>query len=118
MTEDELMQKWEFKMIPYTTSDHERKVLSESQSSWAGRQYKGFLKSRYMKMVGIVEDFDGTYHPDWKQEYIQLKGWENMTDFQKSICSYPVNSHAATMGQMAMKKELERIKAEVSQDNG
>ena len=57
------------------------------------------------------------YNPNWKQEYIELKGWDNMTFSPKYLATHPCNSSTMGMGQMAMEKELERLKAEVSQDN-
>ena len=58
------------------------------------------------------------YNPNWKQEYIELKGWDNMSSGPKYSATHPCNSSAMGMGQMAMEKELERLKAEVSQNNG
>ena len=58
------------------------------------------------------------YNLNWKQEYIKLKGWDNMSSCPKYLATHPCNSSTMGMGQMAMEKELERLKAEVSQDNG
>ena len=58
------------------------------------------------------------YNPNWKQEYIELKGRDNMSSGPKYLATHPCNSSAKGMGQMAMEKGLERLKAEVSQDNG
>ncbi len=41
-----------------------------------------------------------------------------MTFSPKYLATHPCNSSTMGMGQMAMEKELERLKAEVSQDNG
>ena len=50
------------------------------------------------------------YDPNWKQEYIRLKGWDNMTDGQKYLCTHPCNSSAMGMGMRGLRKELERMK--------
>ena len=105
-----VMDNWQTKMIPYAKSDLERKVLSKGPSSFAGSQCLAFLKSRYMQMVGIVEHYDGTYHTDWKREYIQLKGWENMSDGEKFLCTHRISSSAMGMGMAHMQDELERMK--------
>ena len=41
-----------------------------------------------------------------------------MSSCPKYLATHPCNSSTMGMGQMAMEKELERLKAEVSQDNG
>ena len=41
-----------------------------------------------------------------------------MSSGPKYLATHPCNSSTMGMGQMAMEKELERLKAEVSQDNG
>ena len=109
MTEN-LMDNWEIKMIPYATTDLERKVLNEGPESFAGSLCLGMLKAKYMKMHGIVETPDGSYNADWKMEYIQLKGWENMSDGAKYLCTHTCSSSAMGMGNAQLKKELKAMK--------
>ena len=58
------------------------------------------------------------YNPNWRQEYIELKGWENMSSGQKYLATHPTSSSTMGMGNAAMMDELERLKAEGSQDAG
>ncbi len=52
-----------------------------------------------------------TYDPDWKMKYIELKGWDNMTEGQKYLATHPCNSSAMGMGMGGMQKELKRMEA-------
>jgi len=47
----------------------------------------------------------------WREEYIRLKGWDNMTDGQRHVFSKEITSLAMGMGGTAMKKELVKLKA-------
>ena len=107
---NETMDNWELKMIPYATTDLERKVLSEGPSSFAGSLCFGMLKAKYMKMHGIVETSKDSYNADWKMEYIQLKGWENMSDGEKYLCTHHISSSAEGMGNVRLKEELKAMK--------
>ena len=107
---NETMDNWELKMIPYATTDLERKVLSEGPSSFAGSLCLGMLKAKYMKMHGITEPKPGVYNPDWKMEYIQLKGWENMSDGEKYLCTHTCSSSVEGMGNKRLKEELKVMK--------
>ena len=51
------------------------------------------------------------YNPNWKKEYIELKGWENMSSGQKYLATHPCNSSAMGMGMKDMQKELEEMKS-------
>ena len=53
---DDPMENWEDKMLPYATSDVEPEVLTRGPSSWITALCKQSLKTRYMKMVGVVEE--------------------------------------------------------------
>ena len=55
-----------------------------------------------------------TYDPDWKRQYIKLKGWDNMTEGQKYLATHPCNSSAMGMGMAGMKKELKRLQEELN----
>ena len=57
------------------------------------------------------------YNPHWKMEYIQLKGWENMSDGQKYLATQECRSSAMGMGMGAMQRELKRMKEELGNDN-
>ncbi len=50
------------------------------------------------------------YNPDWKQEYIELKGWDNMSDGEKYLTTHPCTSSAIGMGMSGLKKKLEEMK--------
>mgnify|MGYP006872304283 FL=1 len=50
-------------------------------------------------------------------EYIELKGWENMTEGQKYLDTHPCNSSAMGMGMGGMQRELERMKAKLDKHN-
>lgn len=52
-----------------------------------------------------------TEEQNWRQEYISLKGWENMSSGQKMVATQPIKSSAMGMGAAAMKKELEELRA-------
>ena len=51
-----------------------------------------------------------SYNPDWKMEYIELKGWNNMSEGDKYLCTHTNSSSAMGMGIAAMQKELKAIK--------
>ena len=51
-----------------------------------------------------------SYDPDWKQEYIELKGWDNMSEGEKYLTTHQCTSSAIGMGMSGLKKELERMK--------
>ena len=55
-TTEDPMENWEQKMLPYATSDVEREVLTRGASSWITALCKQTLKTKYMKMVGILEE--------------------------------------------------------------
>ena len=52
----------------------------------------------------------GTYNPDWKQEYIQLKGWDNMSDGEKYLTTHACTSSAIGMGMRGLQRKLEEMK--------
>ncbi len=52
-----------------------------------------------------------SYNPDWKMEYIELKGWDNMSDGEKYLCTHPCTSSAIGMGMSNLKKKLKEMKA-------
>ena len=58
-----------------------------------------------------------TYNPNWKMEYIELKGWDNMDAGQKYLATHPCSSSAMGMGMAGMQKELKRMKAELNNHN-
>ena len=47
---------------------------------------------------------------DWKQEYIELKGWDNMSDGEKYLTTHDCTSSVIGMGMRGLKKELEQMK--------
>ena len=51
-----------------------------------------------------------SYNPDWKQEYIELKGWDNMSDGEKYLTTHSCTSSVIGMGMRGLKKELEQMK--------
>ena len=51
-----------------------------------------------------------SYDPDWKQEYIELKGWDNMSEGEKYLTTHSCTSSVIGMGMSGLKKELERMK--------
>ena len=51
---------------------------------------------------------------NWKQEYIQLKGWEHMSDGERYLCTHPCSSSAIGMGMSNLKKKLKELKANVN----
>tara|TARA_R110002012_G_scaffold191216_1_gene358936 strand:+ start:353 stop:526 length:174 start_codon:yes stop_codon:yes gene_type:complete len=55
-----------------------------------------------------------TYNPNWKQEYIELKGWDNMTEGQKYLATHPCTCSAEGMGMGGMQRELERMKSNLN----
>ena len=54
-----------------------------------------------------------SYNLNWKQEYIQLKGWDNMNDGQKYLVTHPCRSSAMGMGMGHMQRELEEMKRQI-----
>ena len=52
----------------------------------------------------------GTYNPDWKREYIQLKGWDNMSDGEKYLTTHDCTSSAIGMGMRDLQRKLEEMK--------
>ena len=57
------------------------------------------------------------YNPNWKMEYIQLKGWDNMDVGQKYLATHECTSSAMGMGMGGMQRELKRMKEELGNDN-
>ena len=57
------------------------------------------------------------YNPNWKMEYIQLKGWENMDDGQKYLATHECRGSVMGMGMGGMQRELKRMKEELGNDN-
>ena len=51
-----------------------------------------------------------TYNPNWKKEYIQLKGWNNMTESEKYLTTNDCTSSAIGMGMRNLQKKLEEMK--------
>lgn len=47
----------------------------------------------------------------WREEYIRLKGWDNMSWGQRHVFSEEIHNSAMGMQGTAMKKELEELKA-------
>ena len=47
----------------------------------------------------------------WREEYILLKGWDNMTDIQRHVFTKKIKSSAMKRQGTAMLKELEELKA-------
>ena len=58
-----------------------------------------------------------TYNPHWKMEYIELKGWENMSDGEKYLATQECRGSAMGMGMGRMQKELKRMKEELNNHN-
>jgi hypothetical protein len=53
-----------------------------------------------------------TFRPiSWKEEYLRLKGWDNMTEGHRHVFSNEITSSAMGMGGTALKKELAELKA-------
>ena len=55
-----------------------------------------------------------TYDPDWKMKYIELKGWDNMTEGQKHLATHQIKSSAMGMGMAAMQKELKKMESKLN----
>lgn len=55
-----------------------------------------------------------SYNPDWKMEYIELKGWDNMSEGEKYLCTHTCSSSAIGMGMAALQKKLKVIKEQRS----
>ncbi len=52
-----------------------------------------------------------SYNPDWKMEYIELKGWDNMSEGEKYLCTHTISSSVEGMGMKKMQEELKAMKA-------
>lgn len=52
-----------------------------------------------------------TYNPDWKMEYIELKGWDNMSEGEKYLCTHTISSSVEGMGNRKLMDELKAMKA-------
>jgi hypothetical protein len=52
-----------------------------------------------------------SYNPYWKMEYIELKGWDNMSDGEKLLCTVHISSSVEGMGNMKLMAELKEMKA-------
>ncbi len=57
-----------------------------------------------------------TYNPDWKMEYIELKGWDNMSEGEKYLCTHHISSSAEGMANMKLMAELKVMKANATGD--
>lgn len=57
-----------------------------------------------------------TYNPDWKMEYIELKGWDNMSEGEKYLCTHAISSSVEGMGMKKMQEELKVMKANATGD--
>jgi hypothetical protein len=58
-----------------------------------------------------MNDKKDSYNPDWKMEYIELKGWENMSEGEKYLCTHTISSSVEGMGNMKLMAELKEMKA-------
>lgn len=52
-----------------------------------------------------------SYNPDCKLEYIELKGWDNMSEGEKYLCTHTCSSSAMGMGMKQMQEQLKAMKA-------
>jgi hypothetical protein len=52
-----------------------------------------------------------SYNPYWKMEYIELKGWDNMYDGEKFLCTVHIRSSVEGMGAKKLMEELKVMKA-------
>ena len=50
-----------------------------------------------------------SYDPDWKMRYVELKGWDNMSEGEKYLITHTCSSSAMGMGMKSMKEELDRM---------
>ena len=57
------------------------------------------------------------YNPNWKQEYTELKGWDNMSSGPKYLATHPCNSSAMGMRMKDIQKELEEMKSNQATGN-
>ena len=57
-----------------------------------------------------------SYNPHWKMEYIQLKGWDNMSEGEKYLCTHTISSSKEGMGMKKMQEELIVMKANATGD--
>ena len=52
-----------------------------------------------------------SYNPHWKMEYIELKGWDNMSEGEKYLCTHTISSSVEGMGMKQMQEQLKAMKA-------
>ena len=50
-----------------------------------------------------------SYDPDWKMRYVELKGWDNMSEGEKYLVTHTCSSSAMGMGMKSMQEELKRM---------
>ncbi len=49
-------------------------------------------------------------------EYIELKGWDNMSEGEKYLCTHTISSSAEGMGMSKLIAELNEMKANAMRD--
>jgi hypothetical protein len=59
-----------------------------------------------------------SYDPDWKMRYVELKGWDNMSEGEKYLVTHTCSSSAMGMGMKSMQEELKRMTNKDSQYGG
>lgn len=84
-------------------------VLHRGTSKHASWQRKG-------KQVLQRRGKQLTYNPHWKMEYIELKGWDNMSEGEKYLCTHTISSSVEGMGNMKLMAELKVMKAKAKGD--
>ena len=55
------------------------------------------------------EEKPNSWEKVWRMRFIDLKGWDNMTDGERRVFTKGVSSHSSGMQASAMKKELAEL---------